>query len=295
VTTWGDREAREAARIAAEAVREDRPAGDLTSETLIPDGARIRASILSRADGIAAGLPAGPIVLEAFGAGAAFEALAQDGDRIRAGQGIARLSGRARAILAAERTILDLLGHLSGIATKTRLFVDAAGPVRVLDTRKTIPGLRVLEKYAVRMGGGTNHRMDLSEHALIKDNHIRILRALRPKDGPAAWVAALRRARPAVIEIEAQSRQEFLECLDAGADIIMLDNLSDEDRAWAVETARAHGARAALEVSGGLGIEAIRALATSGVDRASAGALTHSAPWLDLSLEVEEVEGVEVR
>ncbi|MBN1422717.1 MAG: hypothetical protein JXP34_28335, partial [Planctomycetes bacterium] len=188
MATWGEREAREAARIAAEAVREDRPAGDLTTEALVPDGTRIRAAVLSRAEGIAAGLPAAPIVLEAFGPGATFEALARDGDRIRAGQRIARLAGRARSILAAERTLLDLIGHLSGIATMTRRFVDAAEPVTIVDTRKTIPGLRALEKYAVRAGGGTNHRMDLSEHALIKDNHIRILRALRPQDGPAAWV-----------------------------------------------------------------------------------------------------------
>jgi nicotinate-nucleotide pyrophosphorylase (carboxylating) len=201
-----------------------------------------------------------------------------DGDRRMPGDRVAWVRGAARSLLAAERTALNLLQHLSGIATLTRAFVDAAAPMTVLDTRKTLPGMRALAKYAVTCGGGRNHRFGLFDAVLIKDNHIRVAGSI------AAAVRLAREAHaPGPIEVETQSLDQVDEAVRAGADIIMLDNLDDETTAEAIARV---GRRARIELSGNMTIERVRRLSASGADFVSVGALTHSAPAADVSLEI---------
>jgi nicotinate-nucleotide pyrophosphorylase (carboxylating) len=211
-----------------------------------------------------------------------FTAHKHDGDWCGAGEEIAEVTGPAAALLTAERTALNFLQRLSGIATRTRRFVDAAGGhITVLDTRKTTPTLRVLEKYAVRAGGAANHRAGLFDAVLIKDNHIRLA------GGVHAAVDRTRRYRPDLpIEIEAQSLAQVDEALDAGADTILLDNLSLDEIREAV--ARTHG-RVLTEISGGVTLERLPELAATGAGFVSVGALTHSAPAIDISFELEPV------
>jgi nicotinate-nucleotide pyrophosphorylase (carboxylating) len=213
------------------------------------------------------------------------ELCAVDGDSVPAGTVVARLHGSARAILAGERVALNLLQRLCGIATLTARYVAAVGdlPARVLDTRKTTPGLRALEKYAVRAGGGTNHRFGLYDGIMLKDNHLALLEA---QGIPLA--EALRRARATVgpmvrVEVEVESVEDAVRAAEAGADLILLDNMAPEELRAAVA---AVGGRAQLEASGGITLESIHAVAESGVDYISAGALTHSARALDISLEI---------
>jgi nicotinate-nucleotide pyrophosphorylase (carboxylating) len=206
--------------------------------------------------------------------------LRRDGDRCEPGTVVARLAGPAAALLTAERTALNILQHLSGIATLTRQFVEAAGErLVVLDTRKTLPTLRRLAKYAVRCGGGTNHRFGLFDAVLIKDNHIRLA------GGIGAAVARARKAGAGlVVEVETQSLEQVDVALAAGADVIMLDNLSDAVMRDAIQ--RIAG-RARVEISGGVTLDRIPALAALGADTVSVGALTHSAPAADISLEID--------
>jgi nicotinate-nucleotide pyrophosphorylase (carboxylating) len=255
--------------------------GDITTLATVPAGAVSAANVMPRQDGVLAGLPVAAYVFEAVGQGrVVVEHGAADGSRISPGQVVATVHGPVRDILTAERTALNLLGHLSGVATLTRRWVDAiAGTgARVRDTRKTLPGLRALEKYAVRCGGGVNHRMSLSDAALVKDNHV------VAAGGVVEAFAAVRARYPGVeLEIEVDTVEQARAVIDAGADLVLLDNMAPERMREVVEYA---AGRARLEASGGLRLENARAVAESGVDYLSVGALTHSAPVLDLGLDM---------
>jgi nicotinate-nucleotide pyrophosphorylase (carboxylating) len=254
-------------------------AGDVTSSAVIPASAFARGEIVSRASGTVAGLG---IALRTFTLQDPVEPHVADGDRVAPGAALARVAGRAQSLLAAERTALNLLGHLSGIATATMLLVDAVAHTEaaVVDTRKTTPGLRALEKYAVRAGGGGNHRHGLHDAVLIKDNHI------GAGGGVAATVKAARSATGHMvkIEVEIETLQELEEALGAGADIVLLDNMTPDELAAAV---RAADGRCLLEASGGITPDSIVAVAESGVDLISVGWITHSAPRLDVALEFD--------
>jgi len=259
---------------------------DLTSAATAAPGARAVASVVAREPGVLAGLPVALAVLDA--AGIPPEAVlgssppCADGDRIDQGTEVLRVRAPLRELLGAERTLLNFLTHLSGIATATRAWSDALAGTgcAVRDTRKTTPGLRQLEKYAVRCGGGRNHRMGLGDAALIKDNHIAAAGGI----GPA--IAAVRSAAPGLpLEVECDTLPQVRQALDAGADLILLDNMSLADLRAAVTMTRGHpGVR--LEASGGLRLETARAVAGTGVDYVSVGALTHSSPALDLGLDI---------
>jgi nicotinate-nucleotide pyrophosphorylase (carboxylating) len=262
------------------ALEEDVGAGDVTSEATIAPDAQARGRLVSKADCVLAGVD---VAIEAFRQLDPSVRVAMhraDGDRCRPGEEIAALVGSARALLAAERTALNFLQRLSGIATLTSQFVAAAGGrITVLDTRKTTPTLRALEKHAVAVGGGTNHRFGLYDAILIKDNHVRLAGGVR------AAVTGARTARPDLaIEVEAQSLDEVREALDAGVDVVLVDNLGTDEIRNAVGLARG---RARVEISGGVTLERMSELAATGADLVSAGALTHSAPAIDISFEIE--------
>jgi nicotinate-nucleotide pyrophosphorylase (carboxylating) len=261
------------------ALAEDVGAGDLTSAATIPAGAVAGAALLARADCVVAGLDVVREVFAQVDPAIVFEPESADGDTCPAGTVLARLTGPAAAILTAERTALNFLQHLSGIATRTRAFVDAAGGrVGILDTRKTIPTLRALAKYAVRCGGGVNHRAGLFDAVLVKDNHIAL------SGGVAEAVRKARAAAPGrTVEVEAQDLQQVDEAIAAGADIIMLDNLPVGVMREAIARI---AKRAKVEISGGVTLDRMPELATLGADYISVGALTHSAPAADVCLEV---------
>ena len=258
--------------------------GDPTSRGIGPVPARAR--LAARASGVVAGLPLVPLVLEGVAGRlarppAGFTPAAADGDRVEPGQVLGLLAGPADVLLAAERTALNLVGHLSGIATLTAAYVAAVAGTgaAVRDTRKTTPGLRALEKYAVRCGGGANHRMGLYDQLLVKDNHARAAGSL------AAAVAAARAAAPGLpLEVEVQTLEELREALDLGCDLVLLDNMDLETMRAAVALARG---RARTEASGGITLATARAVAETGVDYLAVGALTHSAPALDVALDWE--------
>lgn len=272
-------------RLVQEALAEDIGAGDLTSELVIPAEMETVAEIVAREPVVVAGLPFAEEVFRQLDANLQFVALVAEGGVLAAGEVVARLRGRARSILTGERTALNFLQRLSGIATHTRQFVEAvAGTgVQILDTRKTTPTLRAIEKYAVRVGGGQNHRMGLFDAVMIKDNHWRLLQRL----GAGALARAIQRVRrehPTVpVIVEADTLDEVEEAIAAGADHILLDNMTAMELAEAVR--RAAG-RARTEASGGVRLATVAEIAGSGVDYISVGALTHSARAVDLSLEV---------
>ncbi len=266
------------------ALAEDVGGGDVTTAATIRPEMRGRGVLLAKAPMVVAGLDVARAVFAQV-AGAddvVFTALVADGDRVVAGDVLARVEGPAASLLTAERTALNLLQRLSGIATATRAYVDAAaGRITVLDTRKTTPMLRALEKYAVRAGGGTNHRFGLFDLILIKDNHVRLAGGI----GPA--IAKARAASPGLrVEVEAQTVAEAAEASDAGADIILLYNLSTTEIRQAVAIV---AGRAKTEVSGGVTLERIPELAATGADFVSVGALTHSVHAADISLDIEPV------
>lgn len=269
------------AGIVATALAEDVGPGDLTTRLCVPAGARAVGTIVAKRPGIHSGLYVAEEVFRQLDERMVFEAFVGEGDPIEAGTTLARITGLARPMLTGERVALNFLQHLCGIATLTNAYVQAiegTGCV-LLDTRKTMPGLRALEKAAVRAGGGYNHRFALYDGLLVKDNHI------RAAGGVAAAIEAARRGvHPGLrIEVEAQTFEQIEEALEAGADIILLDNFPPEQVAEAVRRIRG---RAKTEASGGITLENVRAYAEAGVDFVSAGALTHSAPALDLSLEL---------
>ncbi|MFI4934076.1 MAG: carboxylating nicotinate-nucleotide diphosphorylase [Caulobacterales bacterium] len=255
-------------------------AGDITSLACIEPDARLTAVFAARQGGVVAGLACARLALLALDPQARFDAIAADGDPVQAGTVLARVEANARALLAAERTALNLLCHLSGVASLTAAYVaEIAGTgAAILDTRKTTPGLRALEKYAVRCGGGVNHRFGLDDAILIKDNHIAACGGV----GPAIRRAKAAAGRLVKVEAEVDSLAQLDEALAEGPDVIMLDNFSLEDLRAAV--ARAKG-RVTLEASGGVSLKTVRAIAETGVDVISVGALTHSAPVLDIGLD----------
>jgi nicotinate-nucleotide pyrophosphorylase (carboxylating) len=263
------------------ALEEDAGLGDLTSRAIFPPDHRSRAVIAPRHDLVICGLAVAARVFTRVEPELVVTALAHDGDRVKAGRAVLRVEGPTVAILTAERTALNFLQRLSGIATQARRFADAARPlgVRIVDTRKTTPGFRALEKYAVRCGGCHNHRSSLGEHVLIKDNHIAAAGSL------SKAVVLARGAAPhtARIEVEAGTLAEVREACRIGADVILLDNMTPEEVRQAVT---AIAGRATVEVSGGVRLETLAAYAVAGVDVISIGALTHSAPAADLSLTI---------
>ena len=270
-------------RVVRAALEEDLRYGpDVTTAAVIPPGTTSVADIVARQPGTLAGLPVVAAVLDVACPAATFTPQARDGDRVAAGDVVARVEGSLAEILTAERTLLNFLTHLSGIATATRAWVDAIDGTGafVRDTRKTIPGLRVLEKYAVRCGGGVNHRMGLGDAALIKDNHIAAAGGVT-----AAFHAVLAAAPGVVTEVECDTLDQVGQALAAGATLILLDNMSPDQMRSAVAMARAYPA-ARLEASGGLRLENAREVASTGVHYLSVGALTHSSPALDLALDV---------
>jgi len=261
--------------------------GDITTTAVCPPGARARAVIVSREPCVVvAGQPVAAKVFALAAPEVSYETVVGDGEKTSGGDTIARLEGTLAGILAGERTALNFLCHLSGIATLTRRLVDVAGSngVTVMDTRKTTPGLRALEKYAVSLGGGTNHRQGLFDGVIIKDNHIAAVGGLQ---------IAVRRARNSLagrfpIEVEAATVAQVREAVDSGADIIMLDNMDPPTVKEAVEII---AGRAKVEVSGGVGPDNLLSYARLGVDAISMGFITHSAPATDLSLELDVEDG----
>ena len=262
------------------ALREDMPEGDITSESIIPAGARSEAFFLAKEDGVLAGQDIVSRVFSKIDPSIIFIERFRDGSVFRKGDKLARVKGPTIVLLKGERTALNFLQHLCGIATITRRFVEAVAgtKTRILDTRKTTPGLRLLEKYAVRTGGGTNHRISLSDMVLIKDNHLQHVGSVAE-----AIRRARAKARPGVrIEVEAASLLQVHEALAAGADVIMLDNMPLETMHQAVALA---GGRVPLEASGNMTLDRVRAVAETGVDYISVGALTHSARAVDISMD----------
>lgn len=267
-----------------EVLAEDVGAGDVTSAATIDSDLVWSGRIVARIAGTIAGLPIAARAFALVSAGIALEPRVQDGARVKAGTGLARVRGPARGLLTGERVALNFLGRLSGIATLTARFVDAAAgsTTRITDTRKTTPGLRRLERYAVRAGGGVNHRFGLSDALLVKDNHLAAVGSVGE---------AVRRARAAapdkVVEIECDTLEQVREALEAGADAVLLDNMELESMRAAV--ALAHG-RAIVEASGGMTLQRVAEVAKIGVDVISVGALTHSAPALDVALDFDTSE-----
>jgi nicotinate-nucleotide pyrophosphorylase (carboxylating) len=266
------------------ALEEDVRDGDITTDATVPPRQQARGRFLVKQDCVLAGLD---IAFEAFkqlekGPHPSFAIRRRDGDACRAGDEVAEVIAPARTLLIGERTALNFLQRLSGIATRTRQFVDAAGGgITILDTRKTTPTLRALEKYAVRVGGAANHRVGLFDAILIKDNHVRIA------GGVMAAVAGARERQPGMpIEVETQTLAEVTEAVAAGADTILLDNMSTSDIRAAVHEVRG---RAKIEISGGVTLARLPELAATGADFVSVGALTHSAPAIDISFEIEPI------
>ena len=269
-----------------QALAEDLGQGDVTTEALIPKAQQGRASIVAKARGIIAGVEVAKQVFLKVDPELKLAILIEDGAEVKPGDIVAKIEGRVASILKAERIALNFLQRLSGIASETGHYVQAIKglPVQITDTRKTTPGLRTLEKYAVRVGGGKNHRMHLGDGILIKDNHLAALRrqGLSIKE---IVTKARQKASPKLkIEVEVKTPQEAVEAAEAGADIIMLDNIGLEDMRQAVQLIRG---RALIEASGGITLDRVRAVAETGVDLISIGALTHSAKALDISLELD--------
>lgn len=276
---------RRAEELVRRALVEDVGTGDVTTSLLVHDAARVTAAIFARSDIVVAGVGIAKAVFAALDDNVNFSAQLRDGVRARPDEPIAFIRGGARAILTGERTALNFLQRMSGIATFTSKFVEKAAPygVAVLDTRKTTPLLRDLEKYSVRCGGGINHRMGLYDRILIKDNHLKV-RALNGQRDIVEAVAVARRSCPnMLVEIEIESECELREALNAKPDWILLDNVSTSELRRYVEIC---GGKCKMEVSGGVNLDNIVSIAQAGVDAVSLGCLTHSAPSADLSLEV---------
>jgi len=270
--------------IVRQALDEDLAHGpDVTTNATVPGGAQGVADLMPRRPGVIAGLPVAAAVFHLASEGPiATTALSTDGDHVTAGVPVLTARGPVRDLLTAERTALNLLSQLSGVATLTASLVDAIShtTARIRDTRKTVPGLRLLQKYAVRCGGGVNHRMGLGDEALIKDNHV------IAAGGIAVALAAVRAAAPDLpLEVECDTLDQVAAAIDAGARLILLDNMALEQMRDAVAKAHAAGG-VRLEASGGLTLDAVREVAQTGVDYLAVGALTHSAPVLDIGLDL---------
>ena len=294
------------------ALEEDVGPGDVTSLATVPTAATGHARIIARSPLVCAGLPLVERVFRELDPDMQVEFLAKDGDCVEKRRDLVRCQGRARAILTGERTALNFLAHLSGVATLTRRFVEqlAGTMAKIRDTRKTTPGLRMLEKYAVRMGGGTNHRIGLYDAILLKENHIALaggVKAALDRAHAYASMHAVPREMTAYegngraltsgngsallpVQIEVRNEQELREALDAGAQAVLLDNMVPERARACVQLARAIRNDCVIEISGGIGLSNARAYAETGADFLSSGMLTHSAPAADLSLLVDSIE-----
>lgn len=273
-------------RAVADALAEDAAWRDITTGALVPPDQQGRAVIVAKSAGVLAGLPVAGAAFHALDASLAFEALLAEGARLSPGQVVARIAGALSPILRGERVALNFLQRLSGVATATARLVEALEglPARLLDTRKTTPGLRALEKYAVQVGGGHSHRFNLADGILIKDNHLAALSARGEGIAEAIRLARVASPHTLRVEVEVTSVDQALEALAAGAEVLLLDNMDPEDMRRVAGVARG---RALTEASGGITLDNVRAVAETGVDFISVGAITHSAPALDMSLEVE--------
>jgi nicotinate-nucleotide pyrophosphorylase (carboxylating) len=275
-------DAKKLCSIVKAALEEDVGTGDVTTEAVIPKGMTAKARMVANEDCVVCGLDAASEVFRQLG-GVSFRKLVSDGDCVKAGQALGEATGNARSLLTGERTALNFLQRLSGIATRTSGMVKKAGSskVRILDTRKTTPGLRMLEKYAVRCGGGENHRAGLYDGILIKDNHIGLVGIRRAVEG----------AKPVgkKIEVEAKTLDEVKEAVSAGADIVMLDNMDISQMKEAVRVIRSLDKGILIEVSGGVNEGNIGAIAKLSVDWISIGALTHSVKSVDIGMDLEKM------
>lgn len=292
---FGPVERRNAQALVEMAMNEDLGDGrDLTTLATIPVSAQASGLLVARAPGVISGLPIVNLFLERC-PGLRCEAFVADGEAVERGTALVRLQGDAQALVIHERALLNFLQRLSGIATLTARYVAAVAGTKavVLDTRKTTPGWRALEKYAVRCGGGRNHRFGLHDAVLIKDNH---LAWLAGQDDPIGrGLAAARASAPVgtVVEVEVDSLDQFDRALECAPDIILLDNFTNADLSEAVQRRDRSAPGILLEASGGVNLETIRAIAETGVDRISVGALTHSAPALDIALDFENIEEID--
>lgn len=288
-----DWKSRRVQAVLEQALVEDKATNDATTQLTIDPRLRATATVIAKQDCVISGLGAIPLFLEIYAKlekkpSTRFEVISHpeifDGVRVKKGQSLAVIRHNARVLLACERVILNLMQHLSGIATVTRQYVDAiAGTkAKVLDTRKTVPGLRMLEKYAVLCGGGTNHRLDLSDGVLVKNNHISLGGGIE-----AVVTRALEKRKPGQrIEVEVRSEEELNKALELGVEALLLDNMTPSQVKSAVKKIRATGREISVEASGGIVLENIRDYALAGVDYISVGALTHSSPAVDLSMRI---------
>jgi nicotinate-nucleotide pyrophosphorylase (carboxylating) len=274
-------------RLIELALEEDVGPGDLTSQSVIPKELSGKAVFVARAPGVLAGLPAAQMVFATLDSTVRFTPLVSDATAVQPGLSLAVVEGPMRSILTAERTALNFLQHLSGIATQTRRYVEVVQglPCQVLDTRKTLPGWRLLAKYAVRQGGGHNHRLGLYDGILIKDNHLAAIGLGRKEIGKAVEAARAHAGPGVPIEVEVDRLEELDEALRLAPDVVLLDNMPVEMLREAVRRRNAAAPQVKLEASGGITLATLRAVAETGVDRISVGALTHSAPALDIALD----------
>lgn len=270
--------------ILINALLEDIGEGDVTTNTIIPGNHRSKAVLIAKEDFVLAGLPFTERIFKLINSALKFKANKKDGDIVKKGAVIAAINGNTRSLLTAERTALNILQRLSGIATLTYRFTEKVKglPVNIVDTRKTTPGLRTFEKYAVRAGGGKNHRFGLFDGILIKDNHINAAGGIEK----AVNMAKLKAQHMLKVEVEAKNIREVRSALSAGAEIIMLDNMSIEDIKKSVRMIRSQNPKVIIEASGNINLENIRAVAETGVVLISVGALTHSAAAVDISMDI---------
>ncbi len=281
-------------RVVEAALLEDGARSDVTTKAVVPEGQAGRAVIIAKEGGVLAGLPVAEATFAALDATVQFVPLVPDGSIISRGDRLVGIEGALPAILSGERVALNFLQQLSGVATATNELVEAVAglharpdgraPARIIDTRKTTPGLRELERYAVRLGGGQNHRFNLSDGVLIKDNHIAAARDRDLSIGQIVELARRNVSHTFRVEIEVTTREEAREAVGAGADAILLDNMSAAEMRLVVEDV---AGRAITEASGGVSLDTVREIAETGVDLISVGGITHSAPALDLSMELE--------
>ncbi|MBI5050181.1 MAG: carboxylating nicotinate-nucleotide diphosphorylase [Nitrospirae bacterium] len=271
-------------KILADALSEDIGHGDITTSLIIPPERKARAVLIAKEDLILAGIPFAEKIFKSVNKDIKFKADKKDGGSVKKGTIIAELSGNARSLLTAERVALNLLQRLSGIATLTHSFVKCVDgfPVKIVDTRKTTPGLRFFEKYAVMAGGGYNHRFGLFDGVLIKDNHIALTGGVKK----AVRLARSKAHHMLKVEAEVKNMREVKEALSSGADIIMLDNMPVKEIKNAVKIIRLHQPKTVVEASGNINLENVRQIAAAGVDLISVGALTHSAPAVDISMKI---------
>jgi len=264
------------------ALKEDIGSGDITSSVLFEKDVSVLAHITTKEECVLAGMDIAKWIFDAVDEKILFTALCKDGDKIKKGKRIISVKGSAKNILSAERTVLNFLGHLSGVATLTAEFIGEVKSTgaKIYDTRKTIPGLRELEKYAVNIGGGFSYRIGLWDGVMIKDNHLEAIRVNAIRES----IGMFQNRGYKNIEVEVDNIAEFKDALEAGADIIMLDNMKIEDIKKAAKLRK--GLKVILEASGGISMENIKKIAKAGVDRISIGRLTHSAPSIDFSLEI---------